>query len=881
MENRCCVLGCVKTSDDGVKLHEFPFDNQSLLPIWIMATNRSDWLPIAKSRICDMHFSVDDYEAGDKSNMLKPNACPMISLNNVNEDTKSLTDSEYDELSSMSDINSDELPDTPNTSDLNDTDNSFLSSSLSSFLSNSNEATGFDDDYLSSLSDTDYEPDTIDVEESMQEPDSVSLSSSITSFVDTNQPLSNVCAVVLCNQNARNQFDRLFFINFPEDNKALCETWWKICGRTDKFDPLSKICSIHFDPDDFTSITIRREGRLFRQTCIKNNNTVPTLYLQSHEYSKFTRKRKRSTSGSSKADVQKNSTENEFCIIQCCDKTFLKDGQKTLFFKFPLENKTMLQKWINSVGLPNWQPTVTDRICSDHFENDDVLKTNNGYCLNDDAIPLIKPQNSFVLSSEDNCDKKYRSSVNSRNIDVIFNNLEFNPLEENTLIVKDITKKKKKEILLLNSLENKLDKLNQELKNQEKILNTTFQSSSETVNKSNYGDVICLLDDTNDIRGRQSKHKNNIESSIDTCIKPHEEKITKEKKIKNENSTNINLEDVNMDVLNYKNQMEEHPTIDTNNSIKEKNMIPKSRNNGNDGDYIYLDALDGDDAKNVLSFEKKNISKNSKTKILKLLEKNHTDGIPESIIYNQDLIECYSEMLLPNCDQDCQLICYYAMPDTERRQIYKEFQMLHNATEQNCKIAQLVRLRMAKKKDNTFESCPTYHFIRNKEYIRVCRTFFMNTLGISERRLDAILKPINYSWYSDRDTALKANQPKQVNVINEPVVMTDFMKESLKPLDKDYNLYESESDSEVSLENVPVKEYENVFLYMKGIPRILSSYHIPGTFKKLSFETSICMEHMYKTYSENFIRNMTPPPYTKRQFKKIYNQYMKTFLKTV
>lgn len=55
-------------------------------------------------------------------------------------------------------------------------------------------------------------------------------------------------------------------------------------------------------------------------------------------------------------------------------------------------------------------------------------------------------------------------------------------------------------------------------------------------------------------------------------------------------------------------------------------MIPKSRNNGNDCDYIYLDALDGDDAKNVLSFEKKNISKNSKTKILKLLEKNHTDG---------------------------------------------------------------------------------------------------------------------------------------------------------------------------------------------------------------------------------------------------------------
>jgi len=53
-----------------------------------MATNRSDWLPIAKSRICDMHFSVDDYESGDKSNMLKPNACPMISLNDVSKYNK-------------------------------------------------------------------------------------------------------------------------------------------------------------------------------------------------------------------------------------------------------------------------------------------------------------------------------------------------------------------------------------------------------------------------------------------------------------------------------------------------------------------------------------------------------------------------------------------------------------------------------------------------------------------------------------------------------------------------------------------------------------------------------------------------------------------------
>jgi len=256
-------------------------------------------------------------------------------------------------------------------------------------------------------------------------------------------------------------------------------------------------------------------------------------------------------------------------------------------------------------------------------------------------------------------------------------------------------------------------------------------------------------------------------------------------------------------------------------------------------------------------------------------------GIPKSIIYNQDLIESYGEMLPPYCDPDCQLKCYYSMLSPERRQIYKEFQMLPNATEQNCKVTQLVKLRMTKKSDSTFESCPTYHFIRNNESIKVCRTFFKNTLGIPEQRLEAVLKSTNYSWYSDRDTALKANLPKQVNEISEPEVMTDFMKESLISLEKDYNLFEPESDSEVSLENVPLEEYEKVLLYIKSIPRVLSSNQIPGTSIKHDFETSISWEYMYKTYSENYIRNKTPPPYTKRQFKKIYNQYMKLFLKLV
>jgi len=63
----------------------------------------------------------------------------------------------------------------------------------------------------------------------------------------------------------------------------------------------------------------------------------------------------------------------------------------------------MLKKWVDSLGLPKWQPTVSDRICSDHFESYDVLMKNNIYGLNNDAIPSIKPQVCIQLYGNNNC----------------------------------------------------------------------------------------------------------------------------------------------------------------------------------------------------------------------------------------------------------------------------------------------------------------------------------------------------------------------------------------------------------------------------------------------------------------------------------------------
>lgn len=56
---------------------------------------------------------------------------------------------------------------------------------------------------------------------------------------------------------------------------------------------MSKICSIHFKTDDFTSYMERRDGKLYKQTILKNDYIVPTLYLTPYEYIKLNKKRKK------------------------------------------------------------------------------------------------------------------------------------------------------------------------------------------------------------------------------------------------------------------------------------------------------------------------------------------------------------------------------------------------------------------------------------------------------------------------------------------------------------------------------------------------------------------------------------------------------------
>jgi len=230
------------------------------------------------------------------------------------------------------------------------------------------------------------------------------------------------------------------------------------------------------------------------------------------------------------------------------------------------------------------------------------------------------------------------------------------------------------------------------------------------------------------------------------------------------------------------------------------------------------------------------------------------------------------------CVPECENLCNECIPGPQRKQVFEIFRSIPTSTEQNCEIARLVKLRVIKRANGKFESCPLYYLLTENNLVKVCRLFFIRTLGITELRLNGILEPNHYSWYSDKETALKANMPPYLEPpVSGKLLLTDFMKNTSNVLEKDYNLYENESDSDDSTEAVSKEVFANIINYIKTVPRMLSVYRYDDVNKQF-FETSVTSECMHAAYSQSCIESNTVPLCTEQQFRKIYNMYMKQFL---
>ncbi|XP_071446043.1 peroxynitrite isomerase THAP4-like [Hetaerina americana] len=79
---QCCAVGCFTQAKKGVRFHVLPggSGNEERRKIWLERISRSNWTPGNDSRLCEKHFTADQYEQNraDGLKKLKPNALPSI-----------------------------------------------------------------------------------------------------------------------------------------------------------------------------------------------------------------------------------------------------------------------------------------------------------------------------------------------------------------------------------------------------------------------------------------------------------------------------------------------------------------------------------------------------------------------------------------------------------------------------------------------------------------------------------------------------------------------------------------------------------------------------------------------------------------------------------
>ncbi|XP_031704037.1 ARL14 effector protein isoform X2 [Anarrhichthys ocellatus] len=79
------------------------------------------------------------------------------------------------------------------------------------------------------------------------------------------------------------------------------------------------------------------------------------------------------------------------CAAIGCNNTFVK-GSEFRFYRFPLSKPQLAGKWVNSLGMKNFNPTANTCLCSEHFRADCFRDYNGKQFLREDAVPTIFSQ---------------------------------------------------------------------------------------------------------------------------------------------------------------------------------------------------------------------------------------------------------------------------------------------------------------------------------------------------------------------------------------------------------------------------------------------------------------------------------------------------------
>ncbi|XP_025261805.1 THAP domain-containing protein 1 B-like [Camponotus floridanus] len=92
MPMSCSILGCPSRYSKGgnIKFFHFPFKDACQLTAWLNAIKRQDWTPSKYDRICNEHFTTNDYLHRPDAHYthLKPTAVPSIFPSSIKSNRK-------------------------------------------------------------------------------------------------------------------------------------------------------------------------------------------------------------------------------------------------------------------------------------------------------------------------------------------------------------------------------------------------------------------------------------------------------------------------------------------------------------------------------------------------------------------------------------------------------------------------------------------------------------------------------------------------------------------------------------------------------------------------------------------------------------------------
>ncbi|XP_042904282.1 THAP domain-containing protein 7 isoform X3 [Parasteatoda tepidariorum] len=78
----CCAFGCTNNTKHGYKLYRLPVGarNEARRKIWLLRIGRANWDPNENSRLCEVHFTEDQFEnrRADNRRLLKQTAIPTV-----------------------------------------------------------------------------------------------------------------------------------------------------------------------------------------------------------------------------------------------------------------------------------------------------------------------------------------------------------------------------------------------------------------------------------------------------------------------------------------------------------------------------------------------------------------------------------------------------------------------------------------------------------------------------------------------------------------------------------------------------------------------------------------------------------------------------------